>query len=83
MEAFKPMKNWKPWSLFEAITHYNSPFDYVRDECQSYLFDYFMDDLLEKYNEDKPDDEKFYGYSSNDKFVQFAYDYLNLLFQKD
>ena len=39
--------------------------------------------VIMKYNEDKPDDEKFYGYSSNDKFVQFAYDYLNLLFQKD
>lgn len=83
MKTFKPFKNWKPSSLFEAITHYNSPYDYVRDECQSYLFDFFLDDLLNKFNEDKPENEKFYGYEPNDKFVQFAYDYLNLLFQKD
>ena len=48
-----------------------------------YLLDYFHWDLVHKFNEDKPEDEQYNGTDYNDKFMQFAIDELNYLFQKD
>ena len=81
--TFRPLKNWKPDSLWDAIIHYNFPFDYVRVACQNYLFDFFLTDLIDKFNEDKKDEDKFDWYTPNEKFIQFAYDYLDLLFKKE
>lgn len=81
--TYTPFKNWEPKDLWDAITHYNSPYENVRNESQSYLFGSFLDELLNKFNEDKPNSEKFDWYWTNDKFIQFAYDYLDLLFKKE
>jgi len=80
---YTPLKNWKPDSLWDAITHYNNLHENVRNESQNYLFDFFLTELIEKFNEDKKDEDKFDWYTPNDKFVQFAYDYLDLLFKKE
>lgn len=81
--TYTPFRNRKPKDLWDAITHYNSQYENVRNESQNYLFGSFLDELLSKFNEDKPDSEKFDWYWVNDKFIQFAYDYLDLLFKKE
>ena len=42
---------------------------------------YFYQELVDKFNEDKPEDEKYDGSKPNDKFRQFAHDYLDSLFR--
>ena len=70
-------------SVWDAVNHYNHPVDQVRSRAQDYLLDYFHWDLVNKYNEDKPEDEQYKWEYYNDRFLQRAIDHLNYLFQKD
>ena len=68
-------------SLWDAITKYKYPIWKVREKCEEYLMQYFYQELVDKFNEDKPEDEKYDGSQPNDKFRQFAHDYLDSLFR--
>ena len=68
-------------NLWDAITKYKYPIGAVREKCEDYLIQYFYQELVEKYNEDKPEDEQYDGSTQNDKFRQFAHDYLDSLFR--
>jgi len=75
--------NIKIESVWDAVTHYNYLEESVRQRALDYLLDYFHWDLVHKYNEDKPEDEQYDWENYNDRFQQYAVDYLNYLFQKD
>ena len=67
--------NWdriKIESVWDAVTHFNHCDEWVRLRW----------DLVHKFNEDKPEDEQYNGTDYNDRFIQFAIDELNYLFQK-
>jgi len=77
--------NWdriKIESVWDAVTHFNHCDEWVRLRSMEYLLDYFHWDLVHKFNEDKPEDEQYNGTDYNDRFIQFAIDELNYLFQK-
>lgn len=81
MKTFTPFKNREPKDLWDAITHYNFPYQNVRDSAQGFLMDYFINELIEKYNEENNENYEWFPFT--DKFMQFAHDYLDLLFKHD
>ena len=76
------MKEISKADVYKAITRLvNTKWDFDLNNLQT-IIDYFFMELLEEYNQDKPEDEQYNGTDYNDRFIQFAIDELNYLFQK-
>ena len=70
-------------TVWDAINYYNHYDDQVKIDAQEFLFNHFFWELVQTYNEDLWDHEEYDWLEPNPHFIQWAYDHLNYLFQKD
>jgi len=76
------MKEITKADLYKAITRLvNTKWDFDLNNLQT-IIDYFYTELLEEYNQDKPEDEQYHWVDYNAKFDQWCVERITYLFQQ-
>ena len=76
------MKQISKADVYKAITRLvNTKWDFDLNNLQT-IIDYFFMELLEEYNQDKPEDEQYNWMDYNAKFDQWCVERITYLFQQ-